>query len=130
MSRVLLTACALAALSLAACAGGPVAEPPAMSAPVARPVDYVRDVHSHARPEVARVVDVALDLAADFEASRLSGTATLSITGVPGAQEIILDVLNLDLQAVGAPQGGARPQTRGAAAPTQRPAQTGGREPP
>jgi leukotriene-A4 hydrolase len=102
MSRVLLTACALAALSLAACAGGPVAEPPAMSAPVARPVDYVRDVHSHARPEVARVVDVALDLAADFEASRLSGTATLSITGVPGAQEIILDVLNLDLQAVGA----------------------------
>lgn len=118
MSRVLLTACALAALSLAACAGGPVAEPPAMSAPVARPVDYVRDVHSHARPEVARVVDVALDLAADFEASRLSGTATLSITGVPGAQEIILDVLNLDLQAVRTPEGRALAYTLGAEDPT------------
>jgi len=118
MSRVLLTACALAALSLAACAGGPVAEPPAMSAPVARPVDYVRDVHSHARPEVARVVDVALDLAADFEASRLSGTATLSITGVPGAQEIILDVRNLELQAVRTPEGRALAYTLGAEDPT------------
>lgn len=118
MSRVLLTACALAALSLAACAGGPVAEPPAMTAPAGRPVDYVRDVHSHARPEVARVVDVALDLAADFEANRLSGTATLSITGVPGAQEIILDVRNLDLQAVRTPEGRALAYTLGADDPT------------
>lgn len=118
MSRVLLTACALAALSLAACAGGPVAAPPAMTAPAGRPVDYVRDVHSHARPEVARVVDVALDLAADFEANRLSGTATLSITGVPGAQEIILDVRNLDLQAVRTPEGRALAYTLGADDPT------------
>lgn len=123
MSRVLLTACALAALSLAACAGGPAAEPPAltsppMTAPAARPVDYVRDVHSHARPEVARVVDVALDLAADFEANRLSGTATLSITGMPGAQEIILDVRNLDLQAVRTPEGRALAYTLGAEDPT------------
>ena len=118
MSRVLLTACALAALSLAACAGGPVAEPPAMTAPAGRPVDYVRDVHSHARPEVARVIDVALDLAADFEANRLSGTATLSITGVPGAQEIILDVRNLDLQAVRTPEGRALAYTLGAEDPT------------
>lgn len=123
MSRVLLSACALAALSLAACAGGPVAEPPAltsppMTAPAARPVDYVRDVHSHARPEVARVVDVALDLAADFEANRLSGTATLSITGVPGAQEIILDVRNLDLQAVRTPEGRALTHSLGAEDPT------------
>jgi aminopeptidase N len=123
MSRVLLTACALAALSLAACASGPVAEPPAltsppMTAPAARPVDYVRDVHSHARPEVARVIDVALDLAADFEANRLSGTVTLSITGVPGAQEIILDVRNLDLQAVRTPEGRALAYTLGAEDPT------------
>ena len=123
MSRVLLTACALAALSLAACAGGPVAEPPALTsppmiAPAARPVDYVRDVHSHARPEVARVIDVALDLAADFEANRLSGTATLSITGVPGAEEIILDVRNLELQAVRTPEGGALAYTLGADDPT------------
>ncbi|HEV7351713.1 MAG TPA: M1 family metallopeptidase [Brevundimonas sp.] len=123
MSRVLLSACALAALSLAACAGGPVAEPPAltsppMTTPAVRPVDYVRDVHSHARPEVARVVDVALDLAADFETSRLSGTATLSITGVPGAEEIVLDVRNLDLQAVRTPEGRALDYSLGAEDPT------------
>lgn len=123
MSRVLLSACALAALSLAACAGGPVAEPPAltsppMTAPAARPVDYVRDVHSHARPEVARVVDVALDLAADFEANRLSGTATLSITGVAGAEEIVLDIRNLDLQAVRTPEGRALTYSLGAEDPT------------
>ncbi|MFC0634529.1 M1 family metallopeptidase [Brevundimonas balnearis] len=100
MSRVLLSACAVAALTLAACATPPVQESPMAATPAARPVDYVRDVHSHARPEIARVVDVALDLAADFEAKRLSGTATLSITGQTGADEIILDARDLDIRAV------------------------------
>ena len=41
------------------------------------PVDYVRDIHSYARPEIARVTRVALDLAADFETKTLSGSAAL-----------------------------------------------------
>ncbi len=64
------------------------------------PVDYVRDIHSYARPEIARVVHVALDLAADFEAKTLSGSAALDITAEPGADHIILDVRNLEIQSV------------------------------
>ncbi|GAA0868267.1 M1 family metallopeptidase [Brevundimonas basaltis] len=64
------------------------------------PVDYVRDIHSWARPEIARVNHVSLDLAADFEARTLSGAAALDISGEPGANEIVLDVRNLDIQDV------------------------------
>ena len=39
----------------------------------------VRDPHSAARPEEARVTHVALDLAADFTAKTLAGTATLTL---------------------------------------------------
>ena len=58
------------------------------------------DSHTYARPEIARVVDVALDLTADFNAKTLSGTATLDILAVPGANEVILDIRNLDIQDV------------------------------
>ena len=39
----------------------------------------VRDLHSFARPEEARVTHVALDLTADFAAQALAGTATLTL---------------------------------------------------
>ncbi len=64
------------------------------------PVDYVRDIHSYARPEIARVSHISLDLAADFATQTLSGTAALDITGEPGANEIVLDVRNLDIRDV------------------------------
>ena len=50
-----------------------------------------QDWHSFARPQVARVTHVALDLALDFEARRIGGTATLDIQAADGAQEIVLD---------------------------------------
>ena len=53
-----------------------------------------------ARPEIARVKHVDLDLSADFEARTLSGTATLDITGEPGATQVILDTRNLDIRSV------------------------------
>ncbi|MDO9586791.1 MAG: M1 family metallopeptidase [Brevundimonas sp.] len=73
---------------------------PAVPASAPARVDYVRDVHSHARPEIARVKHVALDLTTDFATGTLSGTAALDITAEPGANEIILDVRNLDIQDV------------------------------
>ena len=73
---------------------------PAVPPSATAPVDYVRDIHSHARPEIARVKHVALDLTTDFAAGTLSGTAALDITAEPGANEIILDVRNLDIQDV------------------------------
>jgi aminopeptidase N len=66
----------------------------------AQPIEYVRDVHSHARPEIARVLHVDLDLDADFQAKTLSGRATLDVTAEPGANEIVLDVRNLDIGEV------------------------------
>ena len=73
---------------------------PAVPVTATAPVDYVRDIHSYARPEIARVVHVSLDLAADFAARTLSGTAALDVTAEPGANEIVLDVRNLDIQDV------------------------------
>ena len=97
----LVSALALAsALGLSACStttGSAALAPPAV-APAPGP-DAV-DSHTYARPEIARVVDVALDLTADFNAKTLSGTATLDILAVPGANEIILDIRNLDIQDV------------------------------
>ena len=58
------------------------------------------DAHSFARPEIARVTHVALDLDADFEARRMAGTATLDIQAAPGAHELILDSNGLEIQAV------------------------------
>ena len=79
---------------------GPGPGPAAAPAVTAAPVEYVRDVHSHARPEIARVKHVSLDLNTDFATGTLSGTAALDITAEPGAEEIILDVRNLDIQSV------------------------------
>jgi leukotriene-A4 hydrolase len=64
-----------------------------------------RDLHSFARPEEARVVDLALDLAASFEQRTLSGTATLRIETEPGAREIVLDTRDLTIESVSDPSG-------------------------
>ncbi|WP_426025623.1 M1 family metallopeptidase [Brevundimonas sp. TSRC1-1] len=98
----LVSALALASvLGLGACStptGGTASMTPPAIAPAPGP-DAV-DSHTYARPEIARVVDVALDLTADFNARTLSGTATLDILAVPGANEVILDIRNLDIQDV------------------------------
>jgi leukotriene-A4 hydrolase len=59
-----------------------------------------RDTQSFARPEIARVTHVALDLDADFEARRMSGTATLDIQAAPDAEEIILDSKGLEIESI------------------------------
>src|SRR4051794_40351977 len=87
----------LCALALSACKAN---EPPdnqaqtkpteAAIAPILTTPDAV-DTHSFARPLEARVTHVALDLTVDFDAKRLSGTATLDIERKPDAKEIVLD---------------------------------------
>ena len=59
-----------------------------------------RDEMSFARPEVARVTHVALDLDADFAAKRMAGTATLDLQAADGASEIVLDSKGLEIEAV------------------------------
>ena len=58
------------------------------------------DRDSYARPHEARVVDVSLDLTADFEARRLAGTARLTFERAPGAAEIVLDAHDLRIHEV------------------------------
>jgi aminopeptidase N len=91
--RVLIVA-AMALLS--ACVSGSAARTvaPILTEPEAH------DAHSFARPEIARVTHVALDLDADFEARRMAGTATLDIEAAAGAAEIVLDSRGLEIEAI------------------------------
>ena len=69
--------------SLAACAMTGTGRRPRQVAPILTG-EAARDTASYARPEIARVTHVALDLDADFEAQRMAGTATLDIQAAPG----------------------------------------------
>jgi aminopeptidase N len=82
-------------------------------APILTTAD-ARDPHSYARPDVARVTHVALDLGLDFAAKRVSGTATLDIMAAPGAQEIILDSKGLEILGAADASGRALPLVLGA----------------
>ncbi|MET0498660.1 MAG: M1 family metallopeptidase [Steroidobacteraceae bacterium] len=70
------------------------------SAPIVLLTPDARDVHSYARPEIARVTNVDLDLKVDFDARTLAGTATLDIHATRNANEIVLDTSGLNIQAV------------------------------
>lgn len=73
------------------------------SAPAVAPIlttPDARDALSYARPEIARVTHVDLDLTVDFAAQTLSGTAALTVLAQPGATEIILDSENLAIASV------------------------------
>jgi leukotriene-A4 hydrolase len=122
-SRLARNAALLAALLIAACAPEKhqdaqpeTASSERMVAPVLTTPD-AKDIHSYARPEVARVTHVALDLRADFQAKRLGGTATLDIQAAPGAREIVLDNKGLAIARVTDGQGRDLPYTEGDADP-------------
>ena len=76
----------IASASIASAAhAGPDAPSPILTSPDAK------DVLSYARPEIARVTHVDLDLTADFKTHIMRGTATLDILARPGARAIVLD---------------------------------------
>jgi leukotriene-A4 hydrolase len=96
----------LAAFAFAAASCARTVDPPrAAPAPVLSSAE-ARDIHSFARPEIARVTHVALDLALDFAARRVAGTATLDVAAGPDAAEILLDSKGLEIEAV--TDGGGR----------------------
>ena len=59
-----------------------------------------QDIHSFAKPEVARVTHVALDLTADFATKTLSGRAVLTLQRAPGATAVVLDTRDLTIERV------------------------------
>lgn len=92
-------------LLLSACMSSASPEP-APAAPPAAPLVLPAhvapgpDPHSFARPDEARVTHLGLDLAVDFEAHTLTGTATLAIDREPAAKQIVLDTRALEILAV------------------------------
>lgn len=90
----------VAAASVAAASARPA--PPPAAAPI---LPEAKDASSYARPAEARVTHVSLDLAADFAAKRLSGTATLDVAAAPGAREIVLDSKGLAVRSVSDERG-------------------------
>ena len=121
MSRARLIAMVSTAALLAAVAAcgqsGTKSDMPPLPASATAPVTYEPDIHSWAQPSVARVKHVDLDLVADFDARTLSGTATLDVTGEPGATQVILDVRNLEIRSVADDKGQALAFTLGAEDP-------------
>src|SRR5512143_561892 len=101
---------ALAAPLLSACATSAQTETPD---PYPAPVP---DPDSYARPELARVTHVAIDLRADFTRKVLSGTATLTIETAPDAHEIVLDCDGLAIRSVST-EAGPTTHTIGASQP-------------
>ncbi|HEX8395305.1 MAG TPA: M1 family aminopeptidase/hydrolase [Longimicrobium sp.] len=96
----LLGACAPAVQPASTPSAAPVSTPtaPAAAQPAMEPL--VRDIHSYAQPNEARVTHVALDLRADFAAKVLSGTAALDVAAASGADDIVLDTKGLTIRGV------------------------------
>ncbi|HEV3457366.1 MAG TPA: M1 family metallopeptidase [Thermoanaerobaculia bacterium] len=88
---------ASAARGTGAAAGpaGAGAHPAAAAAFPAEP-----DPHSFARPAEVAVEHLVLDLTVDFEARRLSGRASLRLRTKSGADTLVLDTRDLDVQRV------------------------------
>jgi len=110
-----LIACAFAAAATAACRD---ATPPPMSSTSAAtppPAAVPRDPHTYARPDEAKVTHVALDLAADFQAKTLAGTATLTIARSPSAASLTVDTADLTIAKVTDGAGRTLTHTLGAA---------------
>ena len=73
-------------------------------APILATPDAV-DVHSYAKPLDARVTHLALDLAVNFDAKRIGGTATLDIEAKPDATTLILDDKGLEIEKIATAEG-------------------------
>lgn len=102
----------LAPLAAAMLIAAPAAAQTGKPAPILTTPE-AKDVWTHAQPEIARVTHVQLDLAVDFDSKTLSGTATLNVLAAKGAKEIVLDVDDLDIQAITCPKGKPLPFTIG-----------------
>lgn len=88
----------LITLAALVCATPLVAAPDAPSPILTAP--EARDVLTNARPQVARVTHVDLDLTVDFAAKTIRGTAALDILAKPDATEIVLDTDRLVIAAI------------------------------
>src|SRR5690606_17006713 len=92
----------LSALFLLPACGGDAPGAGSATAPDTRPAPMVeRDEHSRAEPDKVAIEHLALDLALDFEARTLSGTATYRLQSKdPGSTSLVLDPRDLVIERV------------------------------
>ena len=93
---------AFAALLLASCQSQTPPPPSGQQAQVAPILDTpdAVDPHTYAKPLDARVSNVDLNLALDFDAKQVSGTAALDVIAKPGVTQVILDTKGLKIAEV------------------------------
>ena len=96
MTRLTLLSVLLIILPAVACQRGQDTDTSAVDQQAAPP----SDPHSYANPESVRVSHLALDLAVDFEAKQMVGSATLSLEREPGSTELRLDTRDLTIERV------------------------------
>ena len=108
---------AIAALFLSSCQSETTPIEPgdaaAQVAPILDTPDAV-DAYSYAKPLQARVANVDLELALDFNARRVVGTAALDVIAKPGVRQVILDSKGLEVAGVTDAKGTALKWTLGA----------------
>jgi aminopeptidase N len=85
---------------LAACAAQTANPPVAPSSAVRVVQEISQDPQSFAKPAEAAVEHLKLDLTVDFPQKRLTGRASLRIANKAGAEHLILDTRDLDIQRV------------------------------
>ncbi|MXO97308.1 aminopeptidase [Erythrobacter aquimaris] len=76
---------------------------PIVTEPMVAPIlttPEAQDNLTYAEPEKARVTHVALDLALDFAAKRVGGTADLRVLADPGDERLVLDTNGLEISRV------------------------------
>lgn len=106
LSRILRLAAlaALVVVAVAACKreAAPATPDPAASRPApAAPASDDYDEHSYAEPDKVVIDDLALDLALDFEARTISGTANYTLEWRDdAATELVLDTRDLTIERV------------------------------
>ena len=105
---------ALLFLAATACTADDLPEREPMISPILTDEDAL-DTRTYARPQVARVTHVALDLALDSEAKEVCGTAVLDVLAEQdGADTVILDSDGLRISAVADGEGNVLPFEIGA----------------
>lgn len=99
--RAVLMAALLGAAAVPALAHAQAQAAPAkpMVAPLSTASDAT-DIHSYAKPKIARVTHVDLDLTADFAGRKMVGTAALDLLLAPGAKQVVLDSKGLVIKSI------------------------------
>ena len=70
------------------------------SSSTTKTIEFVKDVHSFARPEECRVTHLDFSVAIDFESRQLKGTSTWTLDKKEDASHVFFDTKELDIEKV------------------------------